>query len=206
MASKKSTGEEYAKMKIKVFLKVLEELKQKGYKFSLKHMACSAFVGEFPETILDIIRVGTLFYKIRHIEGFDLKSVMSLKSRVCFVKRVPAGSYISYGTLYRTEKETNIVVINIGYSDGLPRGLSKTGEVLIRGKRFPIAGFISMNNTMVDVGDEDIGVGEEVVIMGSQGQENISNDEISSKLQTSTGEFPTRLSHRIPRIYIGEKG
>ena len=103
---------------------------------------------------------------------------------------------------YRTERETVLVVINMGFADGLPRALSKEGQVLIRGKRCRFAGSINMNNAIIDVGNEDISVGEEVVIMGRQGQEVITNDEIANKLQTSTAELPVRISETVPRVYV----
>ncbi|HNS32352.1 MAG TPA: alanine racemase [bacterium] len=205
MASSKSTGEEYARMQISSFLKVLEELKLQGFDIPLRHMACSAAVIEFPESILDAVRVGTAFYGIKKLAGFDIKPVMSLKSRVVFVKDVPAGSYISYGMTYRTEHDTRIAVINMGYADGLPRALSNVGQVLIRGKRFGFAGVINMNNALIDVKKEDVSAGDEVVIMGRQGSQEISNDDIAKILRTSVGELPTRISSdRIPRIYYDE--
>jgi len=202
LAASKATGEDYARMQVNRFVSVLEELKQIGYILPLRHIACSTALVEFPECLFDIVRVGTAFYGIKHIEGIDLKPVMSLKSRVCFIKKVPAGSYISYGMKYRTERETLLVVINMGYADGLPRALYQEGQVLIRGKRFRFAGIINMNNAIIDVGDEDISVGEEVVIMGRQGQEVITNDEIANKLQTSPSELPVRISETVPRVYV----
>ena len=203
MASSKSSGEEYARMQIKAFLNVLGDLERQGCRIPLRHMACSAAVVEFPEILLDGVRVGTAFYGIKKLVGFDIKPVMSLKSRIVYIKKVPAGSCISYGMTYRTNQDTRIAVINMGYADGLPRALSKAGQVLIRGRRFGFAGVINMNNALIDIKNEDVSVGDEVVIMGRQGNQEISNDDIALILNSSVGELPTRISSdRIPRIYI----
>jgi len=202
LASSVLSNREYTMMQFNSFLGVLGEMERRGYSFPLRHIACSSTVFELPESHLDIVRVGTAFYGTRDMEGADLKPVLSLKSRVCFVKKVPAGSFISYRMAYRTEKEANIAVMNIGYADGLPRALSNKGDVLIRGKRFPMAGIIAMDNTMIDLGREDVSVGEEIVIIGKQGKEQITIAELADKLDTSSGEIPARISGRVPRVYV----
>ncbi|MCK9266571.1 alanine racemase [bacterium] len=205
LATSKSTNEEYARMQISTFSKVVEELKNNGYKFPLRHISNSSASIDFPEASFDIVRMGSAFLGAKVIKGLDLKSLMTLKSRVSFIKRVPPGSCISYDMTYKTKKETSIAVINMGYSDGLSRRFTKKGEVLIKGKRFPFAGVIGMNNAMIDVGDENIQIGEEVVILGRQGNEHISLQEIADKTGLALLEFPASLSPtRIPKVYIDD--
>lgn len=192
-------------MQISTFCKVVEELKNNGYKFPLRHIANSSASIDFPEALFDIARIGSALYGTKVIKGLDLKCLMTLKSDISFIKRVPPGSCVSYDMTYKTDKETSIAIINIGYSDGLSRIFTKKGEVLIKGKRFPFAGVIGMNNAMIDVGDENIQVGEEVVILGKQGNEAISFSEIADKTGFALLEFPASLSPtRIPKVYIDD--
>lgn len=204
-ASSLLADKSYTMMQFNSFLKVIAALEKIGYTFPLRHIAGSLAIIEFPGSYLDMVRTGTALYGTKRVEGFEFTPVLSLKSRVCFVKSVPAGSLISYRMKYRTEKRSNIAVISIGYADGLPRALYKKGEVLIRGKRFPIAGIVAMDNTMIDVGDADISAGEEVVVIGRQGSEEITVAQLAEKLETSNGEITSRISERVPRVYTGKR-
>jgi len=130
-----------------------------------------------------------------------IKPVLSLKTRVVFTKRVPAGRGISYGHYYITKKNTNIVTLPIGYGDGYPRNLSNKAPVLIRGKSFKICGRICMDQIMVDVGDTHIKIGDEVVLIGTQGKKKITVEDLATLSGTIPYEIACGLGSRIPRVY-----
>jgi alanine racemase len=124
------------------------------------------------------------------------------------VKRVPAGEAVSYGLRYRLERPGTIVSIPLGYADGWPRALGSgdsgsNAAVLIGGKRYPAVGTVCMDAFMADMGDDACDVGDEVVLIGSQGSETISADDIAHALGTINYEVVTRISSRIPRVYRG---
>ena len=132
-----------------------------------------------------------------------LKPALSLKTKIIFLKKTPAGRSISYGRTYITPKETLIATLPIGYADGLNRRLSNKGQVILKGKRSPIVGRICMDHTMVDVGDANgIKVGDEAVIIGNQGKEKITAEDIACLLGTISYEVVCWISGRVPRVYI----
>jgi alanine racemase len=127
---------------------------------------------------------------------------MSLHARVSFVKRVPAGTGVSYGLRYTTARETTLATVPVGYADGVPRLLgAQGGEVLIRGKRYPIAGTITMDQLMVDVGDAPVVANDEVVLLGEQGSDAIDVWEWAERTDTIGYEIVTRIGQRVPRIH-----
>ncbi len=135
-------------------------------------------------------------------ESLTLQPAMSFKSQVVAVKQVESGAKISYDSTYETGKQTKIVTVPVGYADGYNRLLSNQGEVLIQGKRYPVAGQVCMDFIMVDIGlENDIQTGDEVVLLGSQGDEEISIYEICEKLNTIPYEFTCLISNRVPRVY-----
>jgi alanine racemase len=133
----------------------------------------------------------------------DLRPVVSLKGRIVKIKKVPAGTPVSYGGRYVTERDTVIATIALGYGDGLPRSLGNRGEVLIRGGRYRIAGRVTMDYIMVDAGpDPSFRVGDEAAVMGSQGDERISPDDVALLDGTIAYEIMCGLSASIDRVYI----
>ncbi len=164
----------------------------------IAHIANSNGVLHFPDSQLDMVRPGLLVF------GYGSPEVtpcFSLKSKVSYFKVVEAGEGVSYGHTYITKKQTRIVTIPIGYGDGYRRSLSNRGSVLIRGKKFPIAGTICMDQFMVDVGDSEVYVGDEVVLIGKQGKEEITLQEVSHLCDTVPYEILCLLNERIPRYY-----
>jgi alanine racemase len=119
------------------------------------------------------------------------------------VKRVAAGDGISYGHRYRPEVETTIATVPVGYEDGYLRAYSSTAEVLIRGRRCRVAGTISMDQTMVDCDDLDVAPGDEVVLIGAQGDERVTADELADLIGTIGYEVVTTIGERVPREYVG---
>ncbi len=169
------------------------------------HLANSGGVAHYPESHLDMVRPGLMVYgypPAHAPESFNgLAPCFSLKSKISYFKVVAAGSGIGYGHTYKTAKQTRIVTVPIGYGDGYRRALSNRGSVLIRGKRFPIAGAICMDQFMVDIGDAECYVGDEVVLIGKQGSEEIRLTEIASLCDTVPYEVLCQFNERIPRIY-----
>jgi alanine racemase len=170
-----------------------------------KHLANSAAILTFPESHLDMVRAGIAMYGIypspEQSDRTDLEPVMSLRSRVGLTKRLPAGEPISYGQRYTTSRETTVATIPVGYADGLPRSLTNRGEVLIGGRRYRISGAVTMDHFLVDVGDDDVKSGDEVVILGRQGSEEITAQEIADRLGTIPYEVVCGVSARVERVY-----
>ncbi|NLK00871.1 MAG: alanine racemase [Clostridia bacterium] len=190
------------------FLMFLDELGKNNFRIPVVHAANSAALMDLPQTHLDMVRPGIILYGHYPAEevnkkALPLKPVMTLKARIADVKKVRAGSKISYGCTYTAKKDSLIAVIPIGYADGYSRLLSNRGEVLIRGFRAPVVGAVCMDQMMVDVGHiPGIGTNEEVVLIGKQGREEVNAEEIASFTRTINYEVLCRISERIPRKYI----
>jgi alanine racemase len=128
--------------------------------------------------------------------------VLSLVTRIAFLKKVPAGVPISYGRTFVTRRESIIATLPIGYADGYSRGLSNKAEVLVRGVRAPVVGRVCMDMCMIDVTDvPGVHEGDDVLLIGSQGNERITADEIAAKTGTIAYEVLCGISSRVPRIY-----
>lgn len=171
----------------------------------IKHAANSAGVLFHPETHLDMVRVGLMMYGL-YPQGnsrrlISLKPALSFKSRITYLKSVPAGTPLSYGCTYVTPNETTVATIPVGYADGFSRRLSNRGQVIIRGKRFPVVGRVTMDLTLVNVGDAKVEVGDEVVLIGEQNSQLISADEIAGLEDTISYEVICGIGKRVPRIY-----
>jgi len=159
------------------------------------HIANSAALLRLPQSYFDVVRPGITLYGCYPAGGKDysevlkIKPVMSFKTRVVQVKELPTGHGISYGHRYVTDRPTRIAVLPVGYDDGYLRGLTGKAQVLIRGRRAPVRGTICMNLCMADITDiQDVRVGDDVVLMGRQGDQEISADEIASWLDTISYE------------------
>ncbi|MFM8305277.1 MAG: alanine racemase [Actinomycetota bacterium] len=174
----------------------------------LVHSANSAGALAFPRARGDLVRAGITLYGIDPspaVKGvLALRPALSLHARVSFVKHLPAGARVSYGLRYALPRPARIVTVPVGYADGVPRGLGATGgEVLVGGRRCPIAGTVTMDQLLVDVGDAEVRVGDEVVLLGTQGDLTIHADEWADRLGTIPYEIVTRLGGRLPRRYEG---
>ena len=173
----------------------------------LLHMATTAAILTIPESHLDMVRPGIGLYGAYGSETIPrdagLELVAALKTRVAHIKRVPAGTPVSYGRTYVTGAPTTIVTLPVGYGDGVDRKLSNKGEVIIGGKRFPIIGRVTMDQIMVDIGDStEVKIGDVVTLMGRDGTEEITADDIAELVGTIANEVLTGLSARLPRVYI----
>lgn len=189
---------------IHLFGKLVSGLKREGISIPLAHAANSMGVIAYKESHFNMVRPGLAIYGLYpkgHLK-IKLKPVLSLKSRIVFLKRVPPGFGISYGHEYITKKNTTILTLPIGYGDGYPRNLTNLAAVLIRGRRFKISGRICMDQIMVDVGDSPVEIGEEVVLIGRQGKSQVSTEELARLSNTIPYEIVCGLGSRIPRVYV----
>ena len=172
----------------------------------LRHVANSAAAIVMPAAHYDLVRCGIACYGIAPSPAIasrlELVPALTLRSKVSFVKRLPAGEPVSYGCRYVAEIETTIATLPIGYADGVPRSFGLDGgEVLIGGRRHPVVGTVTMDQTMVDVGDHAVSVGDEVVLIGTQGEDEITANEVGATVGTIGYEIVTRLGGRVPRRY-----
>jgi alanine racemase len=178
-------------------------------KIPLKHCSNSAGIAEIPEANMDAVRAGIIIYglwpskEVENAHPIELKPVLSLKSRVVYVKTVPAGQEISYGGTYTTTRQTRVATICLGYGDGYPRALSNVGHVIIKGHKAPIIGRVCMDQFMVDVTDikEPIIVGDIVTLIGKDGNETITMEELGDVSGRFNYELACDLGKRVPRIY-----
>lgn len=192
---------------LKAFLEVVDDLEAAGIHPRYRHAANSAATIGWPETHLDLVRVGIAMYGISPgpaLDGrVDLRPAMSLRSRVSFAKRLPAGEAVSYGHRYRLERDSTIATVPVGYADGYLRALSNVGRVLIRGRLHPVAGAVTMDQLLVDCGEDPVEVGDEVVLFGRQGSEQIRAEEVAAWAGTIGYEVVCAVGQRVPRDYRG---
>jgi len=182
-----------------------------GYGISIYHLANSAGIFDLPDAAFDAARPGISIYGLKPSLSMqnplvnELKPVLTWKTRITFLKEVPAGTGLSYGHTFHTDKASLIASIPLGYGDGISRLLSGKMEVLIHGLRCPQVGRICMDQSLIDVTAlrGNVGLGDEAVIIGRQGDEEITADEIAEKIGTINYEIVTGISRRIPRIATG---
>ena len=188
------------------FLEAADGVRSAGVKPRLLHAANSGATILYPESHLDLVRPGIALYGIEPSPGvgahLGLRPALTWRSQVSAVKRLAAGEAISYGHRYRLERDACVATVPVGYADGYPRQLTNVGEVLIRGRRCPVAGTVTMDQLVVDCGDEEIRLGEEVVLIGSQGNETIGADALGRLAGTIGYEIVSRIGERVPRRYV----
>ena len=198
----------YTNMQFERFMKMDKMLKDRGLNIPVRHVANSAAIMDIDSMMLNMVRPGIILYGAYPSdevvkENLDLRPVMSIKTHVSFVKEVEKGDCISYGRTYTAPDKRKIATIPVGYADGFIRAYAKEGKVLIKGKFAPIVGRICMDQFMVDVTDiDDVKINDEVVLMGTQGENSITADDIAKALNTINYEVFCTLSKRVPRQYI----
>jgi alanine racemase len=190
-----------------LFQALLQNLQEHTIAIPLRHMANSGAVLNYPDFHLDMVRPGLMTYGIHPspetMTKAKLAPVMSFKTRVLLMKDFPANARIGYGSTFITLKPTKIATIPVGYGDGYGLLLSNQGEALIRGKRAPVVGRISMDLCTLDVSHiADVQIGDEVVLLGRQGAEEITADELAAKASTISYEIICALGKRAPRIFL----
>ncbi len=211
------TNYDYAHYQLNRFHKMYELIQCAEFPSVKRHAAGSAAILLLPQAHFDMVRLGISQYglwpspeaqvsfKMKHSLKDEniLKPVLQWKTRVSQIKEVPANHFIGYGCTYRTTRDSRIVVLPTGYSDGYDRLLSNKGYVLIRGHRAPLRGRVCMNLTMVDITDiPDVQLEDEVVLLGSQGNDAVSADYLANLIGTINYEIVTRINWQIPRIVV----
>lgn len=182
-----------------------EMLEARGVNIPIKHINNSAGIMNF-EKKFDMCRMGIILYGLYPSDEvdkslIDLKPVMSWKTHIAHIKTLEAGREISYGGTYKTAEPRRIATIPVGYADGYPRCLSNKGSVIINGKLAPITGRVCMDQFMVDVTDIDCDLNSEVILIGKQGDAEITMEEFGAKAYSFNYEIPCRISRRVPRTY-----
>lgn len=190
-----------------IFESAVRRFSEKGLSPRYIHSPNSAALIRFPLPAGHLVRPGIALYGCKPDPcqdfGIELRNVAGLKAPVVKIKKVPSGTPVSYGGTYVTDRETHIATIPLGYAHGLPRLLSNKGEVLIRGKRYRIAGNVTMDYIMADAGpNPEIRVGDEAVAMGFQGEDCITTDEVARHCRTIGYEILCGLSRRTDRFYL----
>ena len=170
----------------------------------IAHAANSAAVLRDPAAHFDMARCGIAVYGLdpfgEDSARRDLEPALALRSYVADVKRLRAGDSVGYGRTWSAPSDTRVAVLPIGYGDGYRRGLSNAAEVLIRGRRFPVVGTVSMDNVTVDVGDRDVTPGDPATLIGTDGEERIGAEELARTLGTINYEVTCGISARVPRV------
>jgi alanine racemase len=185
---------------LRAFRRVVDELAREGLRPPLVHAANSAGALRHPGARFDLVRPGLAAYGL--YPGFE--PVLTLKSKVVFLKTVPKGATISYGARWRAPRPSRIATLPVGYGDGYPRALSNRADVLIGGRRCPVVGLVTMDQTMVDVTEASgARVGDDAVLIGRQGRAEIRVRELSDLCGTIPYETATALSPRVPRVGVG---
>lgn len=190
--------------------KFIKKIEEAGIFIEIKHISNSAGIMEIPEANKDMVRSGISTYGLYPSHEVDqsklfLEPAMEIKTCVSFVKELESGVGISYNSTYITNKKTKVATIPVGYGDGYPRALSSKGRVLINGKSAPIIGRVCMDQFMVDVTHiPEVKSGDKVTLIGRDGEESISVEELAEKAYSFNYEFVCDVGKRIPRVYYYE--
>jgi alanine racemase len=197
----------FTKRQLEDFEEFLAALRSEGIQARLVHAAGTAGALEYPEARYDLVRVGLGVYGLRpapHVgPGIELRPAMRVVSQVSMLRRLPAGARPSYGRRRPMPAAGTVATAPIGYADGLPRLLGERGaEVLIGGRRLPLAGTVTMDQIVVDADGFEVAVGEEVVLLGRQGDQEVTADEWAELLGTINYEVVCQIGPRLPRRYI----
>jgi alanine racemase len=210
-----TTDHSFAHNQLLTFKRVLTQVRDKGFPVPLPHAACSAAAILFPEAYFGAARVGIASYGLwpsketkvssTHVDGgqMDLRPVLSWKTRIAQVKTVGKGGYVGYGCTWRAPVESRIAILPVGYGDGFDRANSNVAHVLVRGQRAPVRGRICMNVTMIDVTHiPGVALEDEVVLIGRQGEDNVSAEEQAGWCGTIAYEIVSRIAEHLPRIRV----
>jgi alanine racemase len=200
----------FTRKQLDLFAELVQTVERAGAAPRFKHVANSAATIALPESHLDIVRCGVAAYGLYPGPGFEdlvgLRPALSLRARVNMVKGVPPGDGVSYGLTYRLGAPGRVVTIPAGYADGYDRRLSGEAHVLIRGRRYRVSGTVCMDQFMVDVGDDDVEVGDIATLIGSDGEDAVTAEELARHIGTINYEVTARIPSRVPRVYLNEDG
>lgn len=199
-------GHPSIRAQVEAFTDMAQHAEKAGARFEVRHIANSAAALTLPDARFDLVRPGIATYglsPVPRLGGFGLRPAMTLVADAALVKRVPAGSGVSYGHTYTTARETTLAVVPVGYGDGIPRHGSNLLEVLAGGRRRTIAGRVCMDQFVVDLGDDPLSAGDEIVLFGPGDRGEPTAQEWADALGTISYEIVTRIGSRVPRAYPG---
>jgi alanine racemase len=196
----------FSRAQIETFRRVCAATRDAG--IEVRHLANSAGIFDLPESHFDAARPGIAIYGLAPSKSIanprvaELEPVLEWRTRITFLKEVPSGTGLSYGHTFHTQRPSLVATLPVGYGDGLHRGLSNRMQVLVRGVRCPQVGTITMDQTLVDVTAlrGDIELGDEVVLIGRQGDQIASADALAEALGTIHYEVVTAIARRVPRL------
>jgi alanine racemase len=206
-ASADEPGNESVSVQLKAFGEAVAVAEEAGVTPEVRHIANTAGALLVPEARYDLVRIGGAIYGLSTLPGGappwlrSLRPVMTLRARLAMVKRVPAGSGVSYGHRYVTARETTLGLLPLGYADGVPRSAAGQPLLFARGRRWPIAGTVCMDQLVIDFGDEPVAVGDEVVLFGPGDGGEATAQEWGERLGTISYEIVTGIGGRVPRSY-----
>ncbi len=197
----------YTDMQFTHFTKMIDALQAEHVDVGLRHCANSATILSYPEKHMDLCRCGIITYGMLpsdECEGrIDLKPLMTLKTTIGLVKKVKAGTQLSYGRTYTTPTDRVLATVPIGYADGYNRNLSNQAKMLVHGKLVPVVGRVCMDQTILDVTDvPDIKMGDEVVVFGREGDVVLPVEDLAAQLHTINYELTCMITKRVPRVYM----
>jgi len=206
-ATSDALDKSYANLQLLRYKSLIDELASKGIRIPLKHTANSGAILDMPGSWFDLVRPGIMMYghypSAETTGSVEIHPAMSFKTAVIQVKQIERGQSVSYGRTFIADRLMTIATLPVGYADGYNRLLSNRGEVLIRGRRFPVAGRVCMDLIMAAAGaGDEIRTGDEVVLFGRQGDEEISVASICELLGTIPYEVTCWISKRVPRVYM----
>lgn len=187
------------------FADAVDVAERAGLRPQLRHLANSAATLTLPAAHFDLVRPGVAVYGLNPVPELPapgLVPAMTLRSEVVLAKRVPAGEGVSYGHQYTTTRETTLALVPLGYADGVPRNATNRGPLAINGRRYRIAGRVCMDQIVVDVGDDDVHAGDEVVLFGPGTAGEPTAQDWADALETIHYEVVTRVGPRVPRVHI----
>ncbi len=195
----------FAEKQVHVFNRLLDELESEGIDTPIKSMANTAAIFSLPKSHLNLVRSGLGLYGFDESKRKgDLTPVMTFKTKIVQITEVEKGETVGYAREFKTQRRTQVGTIAVGYGDGFRRAPKNWGEVLISGQRAPLIGRVSMDQAAIDITDlrGDIRRGQEVVLIGRSGDEEITVEDVAKKLGTSVYEVFTGISARVSRIYV----
>jgi alanine racemase len=198
-------------LQVRVFEEAVAIARAAGLTDARLHLANSAATVALPDTWYDMVRPGIALYGLDPLGGADptahgLRPAMTVRGRVMLTKRVPAGAGVSYGHEYSTERETTLALVPVGYADGVPRAAGNSAPVLAAGAQRRIAGRVCMDQFVLDVGDDAIAAGDEVVLWGPGDRGEPTAQQWADAVGTIHYELVTRIGGRFTRRYVGSAG
>jgi len=193
------------KLQLERFHSVLNYLQKYSMNIPLKHISNSAAIVQMPEANFDMVRPGILLYGIYPSEkiknNISVKPALVWKSRVVYFKVIRAGDSVGYGSTWKSDHQIRAVTVPVGYGDGYFRSLSNKSEVIIRGRKYPLIGTVSMDQIVVNIENESAFNGDEVILLGESEREKISAVDLAKLAGTIPYEILTNINTRVPRIY-----